>query len=202
MSDHPSLPVMETFYTVQGEGAFAGAPAFFIRLAGCDVGCTWCDVKDSWDAEMHPRKSVQDLVTMVSESGAPICVITGGEPMMYDLTVLTRQLKEKGIRTHLETSGVYPISGAWDWITFSPKKFKKPEEGVYALAHELKVIVFHPSDLPWAAEHAEKVSNKCKLYLQPEWEKKERMQPLILDFIRKNTQWRISVQTHKYLGVD
>lgn len=202
MSKVESLPVMETFYTVQGEGAFAGAPAFFIRLAGCDVGCTWCDVKESWDAGSHPKIRIADLVKRVVDSGTPICVITGGEPMMYDLTDLTTQIKSAGIRTHLETSGVYPISGMWDWITFSPKKFKSPIDGIYQTAHELKVIVFHPSDLAWAEGHASKTNETCRWYLQPEWERREKMQPMILDYIRQNTKWRISVQTHKYLGVD
>lgn len=202
MSNVNSLPVMETFYTVQGEGAYTGSPAFFIRLAGCDVGCTWCDVKESWNADLHPKIDVDDLVQMAVQSGTSICVITGGEPMMHDLTALTHKIQLAGIRTHLETSGVYQISGTWDWITFSPKKFKQPESGIYQIAHELKVIVFHPSDIPWAAEHATKTNKDCKWYLQPEWEKKDKMQPLILDFIRKNTNWRISVQTHKYLGVD
>lgn len=193
---------METFYTVQGEGAFAGAPAYFIRLAGCDVGCTWCDVKESWDANAHPKIQIKDLVKMVVDSGTPICVITGGEPMMYDLTNLTNQIQSVGIRTHLETSGVYPISGVWDWVTFSPKKFKTPVDSIYQAADELKVIVFHPSDLTWAEGHALKTNETCRWYLQPEWERREKMQPMILDYIRQNTKWRISVQTHKYLGVD
>lgn len=197
-----ALHVMETFYTVQGEGAFAGAPAYFIRLGGCDVGCVWCDVKESWDAGRHPSIPVVELAEKVAASGAKICVITGGEPAMYNLESLTEELKSRGIRTHLETSGVYPLTGNWDWVTFSPKKFKAPHESTYALASELKVVVYHKSDLAWAVSHAEKVDQRCMLYLQPEWEKRAEMQPLILDFIRVNTQWRISVQTHKYLGVD
>lgn len=193
---------METFYTVQGEGAFSGAPAFFIRLAGCDVGCVWCDVKESWDAAKHPAVQVNYLVQLVSEAGASICVITGGEPTMHDLTDLTESLREKGIRTHLETSGTQPLTGIWDWITFSPKKFKAPLEAYYAASHELKVVVNHVSDLLWAEEHAKKMSPGTMLYLQPEWDKRESMQTLILNHIRSHTQWRISVQTHKYLGVD
>ncbi len=196
------LPVMETFYTVQGEGAYAGAPAYFIRLAGCDVGCVWCDVKESWDASKHPLIEVQQLAADVEASGSKICVITGGEPAMHNLQTLTSALKERGIRTHIETSGVYELTGEWDWVTFSPKKFKTPTNGIYPQASELKVVVFHKSDLIWAIEHGNKVGTSCMLYLQPEWEKREEMQPLILDFIRKNTNWRISVQTHKYLGVD
>ncbi len=202
MSEKNSLPVMETFYTVQGEGAYAGAPAYFIRVAGCDVGCVWCDVKESWDAGKHKNITVLQLVKDVVNSGTGICVITGGEPAMYDLTELTTLLKLHNIRTHIETSGAYEITGTWDWVTFSPKKFKAPVETSYTKANELKVIVFNKSDIEWAQQHAAKVKSTCMLYMQPEWEKREQMQPLILDHIRKNTQWRISVQTHKYLGVD
>ncbi len=196
------LPVMERFYTVQGEGAYAGAPAYFIRLGGCDVGCVWCDVKESWEADKHPLFEVDTLVKDVVESGAKICVVTGGEPAMHNLVTLTAGLREAGIRAHLETSGTHELSGTWDWITFSPKKFKAPVDSIYPLAHELKVIVFHKSDIPWAEEHAAQLNEDCRLYLQPEWDKRDSMQPLILDFIRKETQWRISVQTHKYMGVE
>jgi 7-carboxy-7-deazaguanine synthase len=202
MSEPQLLPVMERFYTVQGEGAFAGAPAYFIRLAGCDVGCVWCDVKESWPADQHPLISVDDLVEDVQKSGAPICVVTGGEPAMYKLEALTLGLKKYGIRTHIETSGAHELTGTWDWVTFSPKKFKAPLKSIYPLAHELKVVVFHKSDLDWAQGHAAHVNSDCCLYLQPEWEKRESMQSLILDYIRQHTSWRISVQTHKYLGVD
>ena len=202
MAEIKKLPVMETFYTVQGEGAFAGAPAYFIRLGGCDVGCVWCDVKESWDAGKHPEIDVDKLVADVVGSGAGICVVTGGEPAMYNLEYLTLGLKQNGIRTHVETSGAYELTGEWDWVTFSPKKFKAPVDSIYARASELKVVVFHKSDLQWAATHQERINSASVLYLQPEWEKREEMQPLILDFIRKNIQWRISVQTHKYLGVD
>jgi 7-carboxy-7-deazaguanine synthase len=202
MAEIKKLPVMETFYTVQGEGAFAGAPAYFIRLGGCDVGCVWCDVKESWDAGKHPEIEVDKLVADVVASGAGLCVVTGGEPAMYNLEFLTLSLKQNGIRTHVETSGAYELTGKWDWVTFSPKKFKAPVDSIYAIASELKVVVFHKSDLQWAATHQERINSASVLYLQPEWEKREEMQPLILDFIRKNIQWRISVQTHKYLGVD
>ncbi len=202
MNSAQTLPVMETFYTIQGEGAFAGAPAYFIRLAGCDVGCVWCDVKESWDAGKHRQIEVSTLVTEVEESGTGICVITGGEPAMYDLSLLTGKLRAAGIRTHVETSGAYELTGEWDWVTFSPKKFKGPVESIYSKANELKVIVFHKSDIEWSQSHGGKVNSDCGLYLQPEWEKRELMQPLIIDFIRKNIRWRISVQTHKYLGVD
>jgi 7-carboxy-7-deazaguanine synthase len=196
------LPVMERFYTVQGEGAYAGAPAYFIRLGGCDVGCVWCDVKESWPMYAHPLMDVELLVNDVKSSGAKICVVTGGEPAMHDLKELTTGLRSAGIRAHIETSGTHELTGEWDWITFSPKKFKAPVASIYPLADELKVIVNHKSDIPWAVEHAAKTKPDCKLYLQPEWDKRDAMQPLILDFIRQNTQWRISVQTHKYMGVD
>ena len=193
---------METFYTVQGEGFHAGTPAYFIRLGGCDVGCVWCDVKESWDASKHPQRTVESLVADVKASGAPIAVITGGEPAMYDLGPLTEGLKDVNVRTHIETSGTHELTGTWDWVTFSPKKFKAPVESIYAQTDELKVVVFHSSDIPWAEGHAEKVNEFASLFLQSEWDKKEQNTPLILDFIRKNTNWRISVQTHKYLGVD
>jgi organic radical activating enzyme len=196
------LPVMETFYTLQGEGYHAGVPAYFIRIGGCDVGCVWCDVKESWDASKHPVSDVEVLARNVDASGARVCVVTGGEPAMYNLEPLTRALRHHGIRTHIETSGVYPVTGDWDWITFSPKKFKAPYESIYQLADELKVIVFHPSDLSWAEEHASKVRPECMLFLQAEWDKKERSYPLILEYIGKNPQWRLSMQVHKYLGVD
>ncbi len=193
---------METFYTVQGEGAFAGAPAYFIRLAGCDVGCVWCDVKESWDASKHPSVAIDQLAADVINAGAKICVVTGGEPLMHNLDALTQALRNGGVRTHIETSGTSPLSGEWDWITFSPKKFKAPLSEFYQASHELKVIINHKSDIEWAAEHAAQMPDQTMRYMQPEWEKREAMQTLILDFIRKNTQWRISVQTHKYLGVD
>lgn len=196
------LPVMETFYTVQGEGAYAGAPAYFIRLAGCDVGCVWCDVKESWDAVKHPLVAVESLVSQVVLSGAKICVVTGGEPLMHNLDDLTECLQSNGIRTHVETSGTSRITGSWDWITFSPKKFKAPLEEYHRVAHELKIIINHKSDLEWGQAHADRMNAGAMLYMQPEWDKREVTQGLILDYIRTKTNWRISVQTHKYLGVD
>lgn len=196
------LPVMETFYTVQGEGAYAGAPAFFIRLAGCDVGCVWCDVKESWDAVKHPLVAVESLVSQVVLSGAKICVVTGGEPLMHNLDDLTECLQSNGIRTHVETSGTSRITGSWDWITFSPKKFKAPLEEYHRVSHELKIIINHKSDLDWGQAHADRMNAGAMLYMQPEWDKRDVTQGLILDYIRTKTNWRISVQTHKYLGVD
>jgi 7-carboxy-7-deazaguanine synthase len=203
MPHHTSaIPVMEQFYTVQGEGAFAGHPAYFIRLGGCDVGCVWCDVKESWDASKHPMWLVTDLVKNVQNSGAPLVVVTGGEPAMHNLLPLTQALKEIGVRTHIETSGTHPLTGVWDWITFSPKKFKEPLEEIYSQAHELKTIVYHSSDLEWSAAHGAKVNPNCLLFMQAEWGKREKMYPLILDYIRVQSKWRISVQTHKYIGVE
>lgn len=194
---------MEHFYTIQGEGEHTGKAAYFIRLGGCDIGCVWCDVKDSWDADQHPHFSVEDIVGFVENgSKSNIVVITGGEPAMYDLSALTIQLKEKGYQTHIETSGAYEIKGHFDWVTFSPKKFKAPIDTVTQQANELKVVVFNKSDFQWGLDFAKKVTEQCKLYLQPEWSKHEEMQSLIFDFVKENPQWSISLQTHKYLGVD
>ncbi|MDZ4823270.1 MAG: 7-carboxy-7-deazaguanine synthase QueE [Flavobacteriales bacterium] len=193
---------METFYTIQGEGFHAGTPAYFIRLGGCNVGCTWCDVKESWEADQHPLITVKQLVKDAKKSGTQIVVITGGEPAMYDLTELTQELKQKGLLVHIETSGVYPLTGEFDWVTFSPKKFKPPHPSIYKEADELKAIVYHKSDPEWALKHSFEVKPSCLLFLQPEWTKREEMIKVILDFVRTHTSWRISVQTHKYLGVD
>lgn len=195
------LPLMEEFYTIQGEGFHTGRAAYFIRLAGCDVGCTWCDVKESWNAENHSLISVEQLVKNVKSSGADFCVITGGEPATYNLQLLTKVLVENNIQTAIETSGVYPVTGIWHWVCFSPKKFKTPDENIYQMANELKIIVFNKHDLEWARSQAEKVKSTCRLYLQPEWEKKEEMLPLIIDFVKLNPQWKISLQTHKYINV-
>ena len=178
-----------------------GRPAFFIRLGGCDVGCSWCDVKDSWEASDHPSLSIAEIVEACVSSGAGYCVITGGEPMMYNLGSLTSALKSAGIYLMLETSGAHPLSGSWDWICLSPKKFKAAREEYYEVADELKVIVYNKHDLGWAEEHAAKVNSKCALYMQPEWSKVETSTAMILNFIRENTEWRISVQSHKYIGV-
>lgn len=195
------LPLMEHFHTLQGEGRFTGHSAYFLRLGGCDVGCVWCDVKESWDMAVHPLTGVPQMVEAVVNSGSHIAVITGGEPLMHDLDHLTDQLQAKGIKTHIETSGAHPLSGNWDWICLSPKKFKAPQEAVIAAANELKVVVFHPSDFDWAEQYAAKVSPDCLLYLQPEWSKADLMTPLIIDYILKNPRWIISLQTHKYLSI-
>ncbi|MFA7379786.1 MAG: 7-carboxy-7-deazaguanine synthase QueE [Bacteroidia bacterium] len=192
---------MEHFYTIQGEGYYSGQAAYFIRLAGCDVGCVWCDVKESWDASIHPKYSVDEMVKWVTDSKATIAVITGGEPLLHQLDELTTALQAKGIRTHIETSASSPLSGKWDWICVSPKKFKHPLNEVTFTAHELKVVVFNKSDLEWAEQHAQHVNKNCRLYLQPEWDKKETVLPLIIDYVKQHPQWTISIQTHKYINI-
>lgn len=192
---------MEDFYTIQGEGAYQGCAAYFIRLGGCDVGCVWCDVKESWDAASHPVVEVEDMVQRAKASGATIAVVTGGEPAMYNLEVLTQKLKMAGLRTHIETSGAYPLTGVWDWVCFSPKKFKKPAEGIYIKADELKVIIYNRSDFAWAETFAVRVKPQCRLYLQPEWSREKEMLPLIIDYVKQNPQWRISLQIHKYMNI-
>ena len=195
------LPVMEHFYTLQGEGVHQGRAAYFIRLGGCDVGCVWCDVKDSWDGGKHPLWKIEDLVAEVKKTPAEIVVITGGEPLMHDLTGLTAQLKAAGLRTHMETSGSSPLSGTWDWITLSPKKFKAPLSEILPHASELKVVVYNKSDFAWAEQFAARVSPACRLYLQPEWSKAASMTPLIVDYIKAHPQWQLSLQIHKYINV-
>ena len=195
------LPVMEQFYTIQGEGFYQGQAAYFIRLAGCDVGCVWCDVKESWDVGKHLIYKIEDLLSNIKRTSAGIVVITGGEPLMHDLTELTAQLKKEGLRTHIETSGSSPLSGSWDWITLSPKKFKAPLPEVIPYANELKVIVFNNSDFAWAEKYAAKVSATCKLYLQPEWSKAAIVTPFIIDYIKAHPQWQLSLQIHKYINV-
>ena len=195
------LPIMEFFYTIQGEGFHSGRAAFFIRIAGCDVGCVWCDVKESWDAEKHDYQSIEFLVDQVKDSKSDFCVITGGEPCMYDLTELTSALKKEGIELAIETSGCYELIGDIDWYCFSPKKFKKPVDQAYSLANELKVIISHPSDFDWAESHANKVNSSCKMYLQTEWSKQERFLPMIVEYVKNNPKWKISTQTHKHMNI-
>ena len=192
---------MEHFYTLQGEGRFTGHASDFIRLGGCDVGCVWCDVKESWDASKHPLVPIAEIVANVVASGTKIAVITGGEPMMHNLDLLTAMLKSKGIRTHVETSGAHPLSGSWDWICLSPKKFKAPLDEMIAVAHELKTVIYNKTDFAWAEQHAAKVSKDCLLYLQPEWSKAAEMNPLIIDYVKANPQWILSLQTHKFLDI-
>lgn len=192
---------MEDFYTIQGEGFFQGSAAYFIRLGGCDVGCVWCDVKESWDASLHPLVGVNEISAKAKNSGSNIVVVTGGEPAMYDLSNLTSELKEAGLRTHIETSGVYPLTGRWDWVCFSPKKFKAPHPSVLPVANELKVIVYNKSDFAWAEDFASKVQPDCRLYLQPEWSKEKEMLPLIIEYVKSDPKWEVSLQIHKYMNI-
>jgi len=196
-----ALPVMEHFYTLQGEGMHQGKAAYFIRLGGCDVGCVWCDVKESWDAGKHPKVAIEDLLSNIKAYPGNIVVITGGEPLMHDLTEWTRQIKTAGLRTHIETSGSSPLTGTWDWITLSPKKFKAPLPEILPRANELKIVVFNKSDFDWAEKWAEQVSSHCKLYLQPEWDKASTVTPMIIDYIKANPKWQLSLQVHKYINV-
>lgn len=196
---------MESFYTIQGEGFHQGKAAWFIRLGGCDVGCVWCDVKDSWNVNQHPLTEVREIVASVNRATTPsvedIVVITGGEPLMHNLDLLSEELHQKNFKVHIETSGAYPLSGSLDWICLSPKKFKAPLPEVISRADELKVILFNNSDFEWAEQYAKRVNPACKLFLQPEWEKKENMLPLITDYIKKNPKWILSLQIHKYLNI-
>jgi 7-carboxy-7-deazaguanine synthase len=195
------LPVMEDFYTLQGEGYHQGKAAYFIRLGGCDVGCVWCDVKDSWDASKHPKFNVESLKLKVLETPAKLVVITGGEPLMHNLNELTTSLKAAGLQTNIETSGAHPLSGTWDWICLSPKKFKAPLADILPMANELKVVVFNKSDFEWAETYARQMNPQCKLYLQPEWDKAAIVTPLIIEYIKANPKWELSLQLHKYINV-
>jgi len=194
------LPLMEEFYTIQGEGFHTGTAAYFIRIGGCDVGCHWCDVKESWNAELHPPTATENIVTNAKKF-ADTVVVTGGEPLTWDMTQLTQKLKENNMRVHIETSGAYPVSGSWDWFCLSPKKNKLPVLDAYAIANELKVIIYNKHDFIFAEEQAAKVNDKAILFLQPEWSKKEEMTPLIVDYVMNNPKWRVSLQTHKYLNI-
>lgn len=196
-----ALPVMEQFYTIQGEGFNTGRAAYFIRLGGCDVGCVWCDVKESWDADAHPRQAVADLVAAVLAHPGRNVVITGGEPLMHDCGPLTAALQAAGCQTWIETSGAHPLSGHWDWVCVSPKKFKAPRPEVLAAANELKVVVFNESDFAWAESHAVLVPPTARLYLQPEWSRAARITPAIIDYAKAHPCWQVSLQTHKYLDI-
>ncbi|MEY3323736.1 MAG: hypothetical protein RL316_903 [Bacteroidota bacterium] len=195
------LPVMEQFYTLQGEGYHQGKAAYFVRLGGCDVGCVWCDVKESWPIDTHPLEALDQIASTIEETGARIAVITGGEPLLHQLGPLTSLLRSKNIACHLETSGAHPLSGTWDWICLSPKKFKAPLPTILEFADELKVVVYHESDFKWAEEFAAQVKPTCKLYLQPEWSKKEKITPLCIEYLKKNPKWELSLQIHKYLDI-
>ena len=192
---------MEHFYTIQGEGYHQGKAAYFIRLGGCDIGCVWCDVKDSWDVEKHPKLNVGRLKLNVLETPAKLVVITGGEPLMHNLDELTTALQQQGLQTNIETSGAHPLSGKWDWICLSPKKFKAPLPEILPLANELKIVVYNKSDFDWAEKYAALVNPSCKLYLQPEWSKNSEITPLIIEYVMQNPKWEISLQTHKYLNI-
>ena len=194
------LPLMEAFYTIQGEGYHKGTAAYFIRVGGCDVGCHWCDVKESWNPNVHPPTSIVSIAENAAKHSKTI-VITGGEPLTWDMGPLTQLLKEKGMATHIETSGAYTLTGSWDWICLSPKKMKLPTPEVYEAANELKVIIYNNDDFRFAEEQAAKVSDGCKLYLQPEWSKREKMIPEIVAYVMQNPKWVVSLQTHKYLNI-
>ncbi len=192
---------MEAFYTLQGEGFHQGKAAYFIRLAGCDVGCHWCDVKESWDENLHPILAVDKIVAEAKKHPARIAVITGGEPLIYPLEFITKTLHENGFLTHIETSGSHPLTGMWDWICLSPKKFKSPLPEILPVAHELKVIIFNKSDMEWAESYAQQVNPQCHLYLQPEWSRAKEMLPMMIDYVKNHPKWRISLQVHKYLEI-
>ena len=196
-----TLPLMEAFYTIQGEGFHQGKAAYFIRLGGCDVGCVWCDVKESWDASLHPQIEIEKIVTDASRYPGRMAVVTGGEPLLHDCTELTDALHDAGFQTNIETSGSSPLSGSWDWICLSPKKFKAPLAEILPLANELKVVVFNKSDFDWAEHYALQVSPECKLFLQPEWERSAQVIPLIVAYIKREPKWEFSLQLHKYIKV-
>ena len=195
-----ALPLMEDFYTIQGEGAHTGRPAYFIRTAGCDVNCWWCDVQESWDESKHPVVEVGEIVRRAKDSGAEFAVITGGEPLLHDLDALTLRLKQEGLQTHIETSGSSPLSGYLDWITLSPKRFKKPLDDIFPYVDELKVVVLKNKDIEWAEKNAAKCPEGTRLLLQPEWDTPSSVD-LIVDYVKEHPDWGISLQTHKFLGV-
>ena len=201
MNTITQYPVMEMFYSLQGEGYHQGKAAFFIRLAGCDVGCVWCDVKDSWDASKHPVLSIDEIVSNAAAHPARLAIVTGGEPLLYNLDALTTALKKAGFEVNIETSGSSPLSGKWDWVCFSTKKFKAPLEECILAASELKVVIFNTHDFEWAETYAQQVPPYCKLYLQPEWDKSNQITPLVIDYIKAHPKWELSAQLHKYIQV-
>ena len=194
------LPLMEAFYTIQGEGFHKGKAAYFIRIGGCDVGCHWCDVKESWDADAHPIIPTNKIVNDSIEHSDTI-VVTGGEPLTWDMTSLTNQLRSNNKKVHIETSGAYKLTGTWDWICLSPKKRMNPLDEIYQVADELKVIIYNNDDLKFAENQAEKINSKAHLFLQPEWENREKMMPIMVDYVKNNPKWKISLQIHKYLNI-
>lgn len=194
------LPLMEEFYTIQGEGFYTGKAAYFIRIGGCDVGCHWCDVKESWNAKLHPL-TLTDTIVQNAKKYSNTVVITGGEPLIWNMDYLTKELKKANIKTHIETSGAYPLSGDWNWICLSPKKTKLPLEGIYKMAHELKIIISNKHDFKFAEEQASKVSGNCELFLQPEWSKRDEFNNIIIDYVMTHPKWKISLQTHKFLNI-
>jgi len=195
------IPLMESFLSIQGEGFFSGKSSYFLRIGGCDVGCHWCDVKESWDPSIHPLTKVDDIIDKIKQYSVKIVVVTGGEPLMYNLDYLCQSLKLLDIKIHLETSGAYMLSGNFDWICLSPKKTLKPLKNIYNISDELKIIVSNKNDLKWAQDQKKQVGDECKLYLQPEWSKKEIILPQIIDFVSKNSEWSISLQSHKYMNL-
>lgn len=192
---------MEAFYTLQGEGFYQGQAAYFIRLGGCDVGCFWCDVKESWDAAAHPQVAIEAIVAEAAAHAGRIAVITGGEPLLHNLEELTFELRQAGFQTNIETSGSSPLSGTWDWICLSPKKFKAPLAENIPRANELKVVIYNKHDFAWAEQFAQQTKDDCRLYLQPEWSKAAEVTPLIVDYIKANPKWQLSLQVHKYINV-
>jgi len=195
------LPLMEAFYTIQGEGFYSGKAAYFLRIGGCDVGCHWCDVKESWDADLHPPTSITDIIKGINNYSVDTVVITGGEPLMWNLDKLTSALKNRGLKVHLETSGAHSLSGSFDWICFSPKKMQPPLDKIKPIANELKVIINNKNDFNWAEQQRKELNDNCKLYLQAEWSKREEVIPLIIDFVKENKDWTISLQSHKYMNI-
>ncbi len=195
------LPIMEHFYTIQGEGANTGKPAYFIRIGGCDVGCHWCDVKESWNADLHPLVAVDDLIPLLKDVPSKDVVITGGEPTLYNLNYLCKQLKLKGFNTFIETSGSNELTGEWDWICLSPKKASPPKPSAYDMANELKMIIHNKNDFKWAELHAKEINKNCKLLLQPEWSRMDRMLPTTIDYVMTNPKWNISLQSHKFMHI-
>ena len=199
-SSNHQYPIVETFHSIQGEGFWAGHNAFFIRLAGCDVHCPWCDQKETWSTKNYPLFTPEKLLAEIQEIKTEHIIITGGEPLLHNLDRLTATLQTTGAKLHLETSGAYPFSGYFDWVTFSPKTYVHPHETIYERVSELKVVIDSPDDLDWAESQAEKINADIAKYLQPQWNNPD-SQKLIFEYILQNLQWRFSLQTHKYLGV-